>query len=148
MKLVLDTNVVIDWLVFDAPYMNPLRFAVAVNKVEVITHAPALAELHRVLGYPTLKLGAARQKDVFRHYSVHARLAVTKNESPGEAALPRAFPRCRDPDDNHFLELALHAKADALVSRDNALLKLKRRTARFGFEILDVQQMITAVQAL
>ena len=33
--LVLDTNVVIDWLVFDDPFMNPLRFGVRDGQVAV-----------------------------------------------------------------------------------------------------------------
>jgi predicted nucleic acid-binding protein len=63
------------------------------------------------------------------------------------AALPEHFPRCRDPDDNHFLALAWHAKADALVSRDHAVLKLARRSKKFGFQVLTVQQMAMAVSA-
>lgn len=37
-----------------------------------------------------------------------------------------ALPRCRDPDDQKFLELARDGAADFLVTKDKALLKLRR----------------------
>jgi predicted nucleic acid-binding protein len=42
------------------------------------------------------------------------------------------LPRCEDPDDQKFLELAWHARASHLVTRDKALLKLARQVARCG----------------
>jgi len=39
------------------------------------------------------------------------------------------MPRCSDPDDQKFLELAAVARAQGLVSKDRALLKLRRRCA-------------------
>ena len=143
MKLVLDTNVVIDWLVFNAPFMNPLRESVRLKQVTVLTHRPAVDELLRVLTYPELKLNAARQREAFARYEAETSLwpeeATLKVDT---ADLPKGFPCCRDPDDNHFLALAYHTRAAALVSRDNAVLKLKRRAVRFGFEILTVPQLI------
>ena len=56
--------------------------------------------------------------------------------------LPGGFPRCRDRDDEPFLALAFHAKADVLASRDNAVFGLKLRAAKFGVTILNVQQLI------
>lgn len=61
--------------------------------------------------------------------------------------MPGGFPRCRDRDDEHFIALAYHARADALVSRDNAVFGLKSRAARFGLTILNVQQMIEQLEA-
>ena len=37
LKLVLDTNVVIDWLVFDDPFMDPLREGVRDAQLVVLT---------------------------------------------------------------------------------------------------------------
>jgi predicted nucleic acid-binding protein len=44
-------------------------------------------------------------------------------DDPAGAVVP-SLPRCEDPDDQKFLELARHAGARWLVSRDKALLKL------------------------
>jgi len=141
-KLVLDTNVVIDWLVFDDPFLAGFRQQVVSGRVVVITHEPAIAELKRVLGYKELKLDAERQARVLERY-----VAQTTNAALRESLspLPPHFPRCRDPDDNPFLELAWRAGADALVSRDNAVLKLARRARKHGFQILNVPQLTAAV---
>jgi uncharacterized protein len=142
-KLVLDTNVVIDWLVFDDPFLAAFRQQVLRREVVVITHDPAIVELRRVLGYKELKLDTARQASVLARYE--AQTTTWKDEA---RTLPGNFPRCRDPDDNHFLELAWRARADALVSRDNAVLKLARRARKHGFQIFDVPQMAEAAEAL
>ena len=139
MKLVLDTNVVIDWLVFDDAYLASFREQVRARSVQVITHAPAVEELRRVLGYPELKLSTARQTAVLEQYAA----LVSFFESTVE--LPDGFPRCRDPDDDPFIRLAWQAGADALVSRDKAVLKLAKRARKFGFQIYDVPKMVAAL---
>ena len=142
-KLVLDTNVVIDWLVFDDPFMNPLRHGVRDARVTVLTHAYAIAELERVLAYPQLKLSSARQQEIFAGYQQQTTIAKMPDDfSPTQLMLPGGFPRCRDRDDEPFLALAFHARAAALVSRDNAVFGLKTRAEKFGVTILNVQQLI------
>ena len=142
-RLVLDTNVVIDWLVFDDPFMNPLRHGVRDGRIRVLTHLPAIEELERVLAYPQLKLDAPRQQEILARY-----LAETVNSPmpPGfstkQLMLPGGFPRCRDRDDEPFLALAIHTQADVLASRDNAVFGLKSRAAKFGVTIVNVQQLI------
>jgi uncharacterized protein len=145
-KLVLDTNVVIDWLVFDDAFLASFRELVRARSVQVITHAPAVEELRRVLGYPILKLSAERQAAVFAQYTA---LAAPVDDDLARAGaplgLPLGFPRCRDRDDDPFLELAWRAGADALVSRDKAVLKLARKARKFGFQIYDVPRMVAAL---
>ena len=147
-RLVLDTNVVIDWLVFDDPFMNPLRDGVRDGRIVVMTHEPAIGELKRVLGYRQLKLDPARQLEVFARYGEQATVFVMPADfSLKHLMLPGGFPRCRDRDDEHFLALAHHAKADALVSRDNAVFGLKSRAAKFGMTILNVQELMAMLPA-
>lgn len=146
LRLVLDTNVVIDWLVFDDPFMNPLRHGVGDGRIVVLTHPPAVEELKRVLGYRQLKLDEARQAQIFARYQAHAKaFTMPAAFALNRLMLPGGFPRCRDRDDEHFLALAYHAGADALVSRDNAVFGLKSRAAKFGMTIWNVQEMIGAL---
>jgi predicted nucleic acid-binding protein len=125
--------------VFDDAFLATLRDRVRARSVEVISHPPALEELRRVLAYPILKLSAERQASVLERYS--AQVSVFEN-TPQPAQLPVGFPRCRDADDDPFIELAWRAGADALVSRDKAVLKLARRVRKFGFQIYDVPRMV------
>lgn len=150
-RWVLDTNVVIDWLVFDHPFMDPLRNAVRDGSLKVLTHGLAIDELRRVLGYRQLKLSVERQQSVMDAY-----MAATQSVAiPGLAnagatykdlMMPGGFPRCRDRDDEHFVALAFHHRADALVSRDNAVYGMKSRAAKFGLNIVNVQQAIALLQ--
>lgn len=148
MKIVLDTNVVIDWLVFDDPYLAPFRDAVERREITVLTQSHALEELQRVLAYRALKLDASRQEAVLEQYRERTVLFSQTTTSASEGEVPKGFPRCRDPDDAPFLSLAWHSKAHALVSRDNEVLALRRRAERFGFQILNVPQMMECVVAL
>jgi putative PIN family toxin of toxin-antitoxin system len=139
-RLVLDTNVVVDWLVFDHPFLAAFRSSVLDGRVTIVTHPPAHSELQRVLGYPELRLTAEQQSSVLMRYEAQTRMLPTCLES-----LPERFPECRDSDDDHFLALAWHAKADALVSRDRAVLKLARRARKFGFQVLTVPELAARV---
>jgi putative PIN family toxin of toxin-antitoxin system len=139
-KLVVDTNVVIDWLVFDDAFLALFREQVRAGSIQVITHAPAVEELRRVLGYPILKLGAERQAAVFAQY-----VSLVSHFDGVLSELPLGFPRCRDSDDDPFLQLAWRAGADALVSHDKAVLKLARKARKFGFQIYDVPKMVAVL---
>ena len=142
-KLVLDTNIVIDWLVFKDVRMNVLREATQDRRITLITHPPALDELRRVLTYAQFKLDAARQCEVFGAYQAQAVVATLPGGfSLDHLMLPAEFPRCRDRDDEHFLALAYHAGADALASKDKALLRLRKRAGKFGMKIVNVAQLI------
>jgi uncharacterized protein len=45
--------------------------------------------------------------------------------------------RCRDLDDQIFLDLAVHTQAEYLLSLDRDLLKLKKRAASIGLSIIE-----------
>src|SRR5690606_15469334 len=51
-------------------------------------------------------------------------------------AVPAADLTCRDPDDQVFLDLALHRGVGWLLSRDRQLLALRRRALARGLRIL------------
>ncbi len=147
-RWVLDTNVVIDWLMFHDPYLQPLRERVNDGRLVVLTHQPAILELERVLAYRQLKLDAAAQQDIFQRYLTLTReVALPAGASLKNLMLPSDFPRCRDRDDEHFIALAFHHHADALVSRDAAVFGMKSRVAKFGLTILNVQQAIQHLSA-
>lgn len=123
----LDTNVVLDCLHFADPVALPILHALEEGRIECRATQATLDELQRVLGYPALRLDAAMQERIGTRYRALAGCV----EAAGLATLPR----CRDADDQKFLELAAAAGAVALVSKDRALLKLAGRRG-LGFRIL------------
>ncbi len=129
-RLVLDTNVWLDWLVFDDPAIAPIRAAVAAKRAEVFIDAACEAELERALGYD---LGKKRTLDAAGRVACLAecrRVTLRIDSTVPEAERVR-LPACRDPDDQKFLEAALAARAEFLVTKDRALLDLARRALPF-----------------
>ncbi|MHB1214358.1 MAG: PIN domain-containing protein [Thiobacillus sp.] len=138
--LVLDTNVVLDLLHFDDAVARPLRHALEGGRVHCTASAATLEELRRVLAYPGFALAPARQLTLFTRYQT---LAVTVAGGNASEGLPHKgtpihyglkpvwsrMPRCSDPDDQKFIELAAAVHAQGLVSKDRAVLKLRRRCA-------------------
>jgi predicted nucleic acid-binding protein len=138
--LVFDTNVVLDLLHFDDAAARPLLRALDVGRIRCVVTDATLDEWRRVLGYPEFALDAARQTALLAHYQS---LAMRLDAVDAPAGLPdkgvpihdglkpvwSRMPRCSDPDDQKFLELAATAGAQGLVSKDRALLKLRRRCA-------------------
>ena len=145
LRLVLDTNVWLDWLVFDDPSIAPLKAAVSENTAEVIVDEAAVEELTRVLAYPfgARTLGAQQQAAAMARCLRIAR----RNEGGGRRAEGISLPRCADPDDQKFLELALACGANYLVTRDDALLQLARGRARpLPFRIVTPQRFTAVLQ--
>jgi putative PIN family toxin of toxin-antitoxin system len=127
LKLVLDTNVWIDWLVFNDPGIAPLSAAHRDGRVTIAIDDACLQELEAVLAYTEFQLSDVQQDD---HLKEAVRCTLRYNQRSG---LPS--PRCSDPDDQKFLTLALDAAADWLLTRDNALLRLNRRLEARGCRI-------------
>jgi putative PIN family toxin of toxin-antitoxin system len=136
-RLVLDTNIVLDCLVFDDPALRELTAAVEARHVQALVHESTLDELRRVLAYPQLRLAEAQRQQVLNRYLAASTPApIPDGFSRDTLLLPSGFPRCRDRDDEVFLALAYHARADGLVTWDKAVLKLRRKARKFGVAIL------------
>jgi putative PIN family toxin of toxin-antitoxin system len=140
-RLVLDTNVWLDWLVFDDAETAPLKSAAASAQVEIVIDDACERELAAVLAYPlrrkflTAEEQAARMAEC-RHM---ARMLEPVDPSVPPASL---LPKCRDADDQKFLELARDCRADFLVTRDKLLLELARRKVRrTSFRIVTPAQL-------
>jgi len=130
--VVLDSNVWIDILVFGDPHTRPILAALESGALRALIDARCLAELTYVLDYPQF---VKRAVDKAAALATLARLS-TLVEPPAPAENVPALPKCKDRDDQKFLELAYAMQADWLVSKDRAVLKLAKRIARdFGFRI-------------
>lgn len=141
-RLVLDTNVCLDLFVFHDPDVAPLRAALRQGAVVAVTHADCRDEWLRVLDYPQLALDATRRDAARAAFDATMQRLALDLAAPtvdtGDA--PGRLPRCADPDDQKFLQLAQASGARWLLSRDAALLALARRCARDGlFAILPPQ---------
>ena len=145
-RVVLDSNIWVDILIFDDAVARPIRTALEAGRLDAIISPACREELRRVLDYPQ-----------FAHYAVDAQAAlawvdrVTRSVAdPEEAARARGetfVPRCKDRDDQKFLALADAANVAYLVSKDKAVLKLKRRMAKYcDVAVLPPKQFVALVQ--
>lgn len=126
---------------FDDPGMAPIRDAVGTGRVEVYVDAVCEEELARVLarGFAKRTLDAAAQAGCIAECR-----RVAKRIAPAFAGVTAAewvaararLPVCTDPDDQKFLEAALAAGAQFLLTKDRALLALDRKRSRLPFRIL------------
>jgi len=119
LRLVLDTNVILDLLHFADASALPILSSLEAGDAQCYASAETLDELRRVLTYAAFKLDEKAQLAVHAHYQAISSLAKS-------SSVIGCMPRCSDPDDQMFLELAASVQADLLVSKDKALLALKR----------------------
>jgi putative PIN family toxin of toxin-antitoxin system len=124
MRVVLDTNVLLSlWVFNNSPggsQFAPLRELIANGMLIVLSNAQCLAEFERVLGYPEFRQTPEMQRDTLSEYVNVIKMV------PASAPCEIILPRCRDRDDQKFLELSRDATAQFLVTSDKALLKLAR----------------------
>ena len=143
-RMVPDTNVCLDLFVFDDPQCASLLAAVHAGEIELVTREDCRAEWLAVLAYPALKLNDERRAHAAERFDAVVHDIPSSMARQDDVALPR----CRDPDDQKFLELAQQSGAIALLTRDDALLRLARRTRREGlFQILLPALWQTAISA-
>jgi putative PIN family toxin of toxin-antitoxin system len=132
-RLVIDTNVLLDLFVFHDPRWGGLLDALQSGAVQGVTREDCRQEWLHVLHYPHLPLDEQKRQAAIAEFD---RLIDISDAAAGTAPLPV----CSDRDDQKFLELARDAQAAVLVTKDKALLKLARRTAKAGmFRILTPQ---------
>ena len=124
MKLVLDTNVVLDLLVFADPRVRTLSEGLAAGSLHWLATPAMREELVRVLAYPKLAPHVALHRGealaVLRDFDRQARLL----ERPAKAGLT-----CGDPDDQKFIDLAV-AHRCVLLSKDRDVLRMRKRLAQ------------------
>jgi len=126
-RIVLDTNVCLDLFVFHEPQSAALHVAMQRGTIEAVTRADCREEWLRVLHYPQLPVTDAARPAIEAAFDALVRcLQDELATAPADVPLPR----CADPDDQKFLELAQASGARWLVSKDNELLKLAPRCAR------------------
>jgi putative PIN family toxin of toxin-antitoxin system len=126
--VVLDTNVVLDLLVFADAAAAPLRDGLRHGRLQWLATTAMREEFERVLDYPKLA----------------ARMAFFGGD-PGELLaafdqqvrfvdVPTAAPvRCQDPDDQKFIDLAV-AHRCLLLSKDAEVLRMRKRLAQLEVE--------------
>ncbi len=129
--LVLDTNVVLDWLLFRDARIAAIAEAIRAGRVQWWATAALREECSEVLARG---LGAAYPPDlaaIRNAWDQHAWMHPSPPPRPLSASC-----RCTDADDQKFIDFALHSGARWLLSHDKAVLRLAAQARRLGLLIL------------
>ena len=132
LALVLDTNAVLDWLLFVDPGILAAAAAIDAGEVRWIACLEMRDELAQVLGRSSLVKWLPDSERVLAAFDRYSSLM------PAPPSLPDL--RCDDADDQVFIDLAVAHGARWLISHDRALLRLARRAKRVGLEVVKPAQ--------
>ena len=130
LDLVIDTNVVLDWLAFGHPVGVPLAEALTSGRCRWLCTPAMRDELAHVI-----------VRDALKRWAIDASAVLAVFDSLGEQVDPppplgaAECLRCSDPDDQAFIDLAIARRAHALLTRDRAILRLAPRARRLGVVI-------------
>jgi predicted nucleic acid-binding protein len=128
--VVLDTNAVLDWLLFQDPRMDRLSLALLGGAVQWVATPWMQEELLHMLVHIWPNKWNEKSKRLLGS-NVWNQVVVV----PTPNALPDQRLKCTDPDDQAFLDLALSFPARWLITRDKSLLKVCRQAALLGLQI-------------
>ncbi|KKW68750.1 hypothetical protein AAV94_03520 [Lampropedia cohaerens] len=127
--LVLDTNIVLDWLLFGDPQAQQLQAQIdaalaAPARWQWIATQAMRDELQHVLDYahlqPRMQYYGRTAAQILARFDAQVTLVAEAEAVPL---------RCGDPDDQKFIDLAVAHRA-ALLSKDKQVLRLRKRLAR------------------
>jgi uncharacterized protein len=126
---VIDTQALLDWLVFRDAAASRWSRAVLAGQLRWLACPAMRRELGHMLAHPRLARWQPDGERALAVFDRHARLLPDP-----VASLPSL--RCRDADDQVFIDLALGERVAWLLTRDKALLALARRAGPWGTAIV------------
>ncbi len=127
-RLVLDTNVILDLLVFKDPSTNPIRLLLDTKLVDAVRTPASMEELIDVIGRPAFKLSREDQEAIVQAWEASSR------QLENTAIEPAPF-TCRDLDDQVFINMAYSLRPALLLSKDLRVLELQAIAKQHGVEI-------------
>ena len=128
--VVLDTNVVLDWLLFGHPDATILNESLIAGELRWIATEAMRDELAHVLARGALDDWQPDMRRLWAEWDRHCAEVPAAAESSPASGL-----RCTDPDDQKFIDLAASQPGSLLLSRDRAVLKLARKLSVLGVTV-------------
>lgn len=137
LKLVLDTNTVISGLLWKGNEFELLQ-KIEEGKAQFFVNKKILAEIYQVLNYPRIgkyihKYGLSVDK-LFEKVNSLSNLVIGPKLKENVVK--------EDNKDNKFVECAINAKADTIVSGDEHLLKIKEYQ---GIKIMTTSEVLKSL---
>ncbi|MBS1179427.1 MAG: domain nuclease [Proteobacteria bacterium] len=134
--VVLDTNVVLDWLLFRDAGCARVASLLLAGRLHWHATASMRSELSSILPRRQFQPWAPDCEHILSVFDQMAKVCA----EPPSADRPTARLRCRDPDDQKFIDLAVAIGARWLFSKDLALLALARPARAHGVRVMTPAQ--------
>jgi predicted nucleic acid-binding protein len=129
--VVLDNNVVLDWMLFLNPDGLAVGEAIEAGRMRWISTPDMRAELSHVLQSGRLSRWRPDGTLILSKYG-----SLSREVPCAPPAQPELRVRCTDPDDQGFIDLSVAARVRWLLTRDRAVLKVASRLRATGVEVL------------
>ena len=126
--VVLDTNILLDVLVFDDSRAHPLRAALIAGGLDAVATEKTLSEFLDVIGREQFSLSQEKQNEIMSQWRSWSILI-------NDEVLDVAPWKCKDRDDQVFINLAYTLKPAMLISKDKLVLKIAKRAQKDGIVI-------------
>jgi len=135
-RIVLDTNIWLDWFVFNDPTINTLKTWSAKPENTILIDEACRQELISVLAYEKFQLNTPHQIEIASNVD---KICETYNSDGASLEV-----WCKDPADEKFLRLALNSESDFLLTKDWDLLKRKNyRIKNFNQRNLKITTLLS-----
>jgi predicted nucleic acid-binding protein len=121
--LILDTNILLDIFVFDDQRAHPLRVALSNRELDALVTEDTLDEFIDVISRSQFGLDKQKQAEILLQWQNWSRLVK-------QSDLQAAPWKCKDRDDQVFINLAFSFKPSTLISKDKLVLKLAKRAIK------------------
>ncbi len=131
--VVLDTNWTLDLLLFNDTHTEAFAAALAGQTVRWLATPAMRSELQRVLGYAHLLRYMGRLPTPVADTTARVLQQFDSFTHPTNAT-PQCAARCRDPDDQIFIDLAVAHHA-TLLSKDRAVLATSKACSALGAKV-------------
>lgn len=133
-SIVIDTNILLDIYVFQDPQGAALNTEILSGRLLPVASEQTNTEFLDVLARSKFGLSSDAQQTVFADWQ---RRSVVHDASQ----IGRAPWRCKDKDDQKFLDLAYSLRPCLLVSKDKQVLRFARRALREGVRIVSTSNL-------
>ena len=140
-KLVIDTNIALDVLVFNEPKAEQLKADLQAGLVQWLATSVMRDELERVLAYAQIAPRLA-------FYGLDAAVVLAAFDSKTQLCpiAPKVAVDCKDADDQKFLDLAAQYGV-LLLSKDRQVLKCRKRLQKWGAAGANISAVYPVAQA-
>ena len=125
--VILDTNILLDLIIFKDISVEKLQVLFEKNKIYFLFSIETVNEFKRVINYEKFKFSEIQKNKFIKELNY-----LIGNTDVFDLNISELPVIVRDPDDHKFIELAYQTKTKYLLTKDNDLLKIKKKLIDYG----------------